>query len=181
MQLEVMRTIASVGSSMIGSGTLSTRTSRLPCQATAFMFGSLEKVGFGPLPYPGRGLANSQPGSGARGGPALGAGEDLGHHGALGVGVVVRRLPVLARQLALGVLVEAAVPGVVAQPVAEQQADAGGVGVVREDVDVDVEAGRPVHPVPRLANADGVVVGLERGAVGGLVVGVLDPDHHVDD
>jgi hypothetical protein len=32
-----MRTIASVGSWMAGSGTLSTRTSRLPCQVTAFM------------------------------------------------------------------------------------------------------------------------------------------------
>src|SRR5690242_13621922 len=32
-----MRTMASVGSSMVGSGTLSTRTSSLPCQASAFI------------------------------------------------------------------------------------------------------------------------------------------------
>src|SRR5215210_5808338 len=32
-----MRTIASVGCSILGSGTVSTRTSRLPCQATAFI------------------------------------------------------------------------------------------------------------------------------------------------
>ena len=35
--VDVMRTIASVGSSILGSGTDSTRTSRLPCQVTAFM------------------------------------------------------------------------------------------------------------------------------------------------
>jgi hypothetical protein len=37
MPLEVTRMTASVGSSIRGSGTVSTRTSRLPCQATAFM------------------------------------------------------------------------------------------------------------------------------------------------
>src|SRR2546423_49060 len=37
MPLDVTRTIASVGSSMAGSGTFSTRTSRLPCQVTARM------------------------------------------------------------------------------------------------------------------------------------------------
>ena len=42
MPVDVMRTIASVGASMLGSGTVSTRTSRLPCQATAFMGGLLE-------------------------------------------------------------------------------------------------------------------------------------------
>ena len=52
---------------------------------------------------------------------------------------------------------------------------------VREDVHVDVLVGRAVHPVPGLADADGEAVGLERGAVGRLVVGVLDPDQHVDD
>ena len=36
MPVDVMRTIASVGSSIVGSGTVSTRTSRLPCQVTAF-------------------------------------------------------------------------------------------------------------------------------------------------
>ena len=36
MPVEVTRTIASVGSSIVGSGTSSTRTSRLPCQVTAF-------------------------------------------------------------------------------------------------------------------------------------------------
>src|SRR5215212_8665649 len=35
--VEVMRTMASVGSRMLGSGTVSTRTSWFPCQATAFM------------------------------------------------------------------------------------------------------------------------------------------------
>jgi hypothetical protein len=37
MHVEVMRTIASVGSSILGSGTVSTRTSRLPCQVSAFI------------------------------------------------------------------------------------------------------------------------------------------------
>ena len=37
MPVEVIRTITSVGSSIAGSGTVSTRTSRLPCQVTAFM------------------------------------------------------------------------------------------------------------------------------------------------
>jgi hypothetical protein len=35
--VEVTRTIASVGCSIFGSGTLSTRTSSLPCQVTAFI------------------------------------------------------------------------------------------------------------------------------------------------
>src|SRR5215211_9274149 len=35
--LDVIRTMASVGSSIRGSGTSSTRTSRLPCQVTAFI------------------------------------------------------------------------------------------------------------------------------------------------
>src|SRR5215204_1167428 len=37
MALEVTRTIASVGAWIEGSGTESTRTSRLPCQVSAFM------------------------------------------------------------------------------------------------------------------------------------------------
>src|SRR5947199_6357080 len=37
MPLEVIRTTASVGCWMLGSATLSTRTSRLPCHVTAFM------------------------------------------------------------------------------------------------------------------------------------------------
>src|SRR3954469_14771703 len=37
-----MRTIASVGFSILGSGTVSTRTSRLPCQATAFISRDLQ-------------------------------------------------------------------------------------------------------------------------------------------
>ena len=36
----MIRTIASVGSSIVGSGTSSTRTSRLPCQVTAFIASS---------------------------------------------------------------------------------------------------------------------------------------------
>src|SRR3954469_22440284 len=106
MPVDVMRTIASVGSSMVGSGTVSTRTSRLPCQATAFMMGSSGSE-FGPSDLPevrGRNAGASA----ARGGPAVRAGEDLRHHGALGVGVVVRGLPLLARERALGVLIKAA-------------------------------------------------------------------------
>ena len=38
--VEVMRTIASVGCSSFGSGTASTRTSRFPCQVTAFITAS---------------------------------------------------------------------------------------------------------------------------------------------
>jgi hypothetical protein len=37
MPLDVTRTIASVGCSIRGSGTSSTRTSRLPCHVTAFI------------------------------------------------------------------------------------------------------------------------------------------------
>jgi len=37
MPVEVIFTMASVGSWIVGSGTDSTRTSRLPCQVTAFM------------------------------------------------------------------------------------------------------------------------------------------------
>src|SRR4051794_460443 len=180
MPLDVMRTIASVGCSMMGSGTLSTRTSRLPCQATAFMFGRSSESGSGCGPTR-TAERRTQPGSGARRGPALGASEDLVDHGALGVRVVVGGVPLLARELPLGVLVEAAVAGVVAQPVAEQQADRGRVAALRQDVDVGVEVRRPVHPVPRLADADGVAVRLERGAVRALVIGILDLHHHVDD
>src|ERR1700759_320012 len=36
MLVDVTSMIASVGSSIFGSGTVSTRTSRLPCQVTAF-------------------------------------------------------------------------------------------------------------------------------------------------
>src|SRR4051812_45180882 len=39
MPLDVTRMIASVGCSMVGSGTSSTRTSWLPCQVRAFMTG----------------------------------------------------------------------------------------------------------------------------------------------
>ena len=35
--VDVTRMIASVGSSIVGSGTVSTRTSRLPCQVSAFI------------------------------------------------------------------------------------------------------------------------------------------------
>src|SRR5215213_24445 len=163
MPVEVIRTIASVGSSMIGSGTLSTRTSRLPCQATAFMSVLLESR-VRPVALPALAAANAD-GSGARGGPALGAGEDLAHHGALGGGVVVRGVPLLARERALGVFVEAAVGGVVAQPVAEQQARPRRLARICEDVDVDVVVRRPVHAVPGLADADGVTARLERRAV----------------
>src|SRR5436305_1573704 len=37
MPVDMIRTIASVGCSIDGSGTVSTRTSRLPCQVTAFI------------------------------------------------------------------------------------------------------------------------------------------------
>ena len=52
MPVDVMRTIASVGSSMIGSGTVSTRTSRLPCQATAFMSVAPRRSGLVDPGYP---------------------------------------------------------------------------------------------------------------------------------
>src|SRR3954452_4445091 len=48
--VEVIRTIASVGSWICGSGTSSTRTSLFPCQATAFMVGLPLEVGLRPLP-----------------------------------------------------------------------------------------------------------------------------------
>src|SRR3954454_23252489 len=86
--LDVTRMIASVGAWMLGSGTVSTRTSRRPCQVTALM----------PRPYPAAGAETL-----ARMRPALGAHEDLRDHRALGLGVVVRGVPVAPRQLALGV------------------------------------------------------------------------------
>src|SRR3954453_507416 len=49
MAVEVMRTIASVGSRIAGSGTESTRTSRLPWNVTAFI----------PPPLPGGGAVKS--------------------------------------------------------------------------------------------------------------------------
>ena len=54
-----MRTIASVGSWMVGSGDVSTRTSRLPCQVTAF----IARL----RPTPVRQLADAQRPAGARG------------------------------------------------------------------------------------------------------------------
>src|SRR3954471_14474378 len=45
MLVDVTSMIASVGSSTFGSGTLSTRTSRLPCQVTAFIATSPSEVG----------------------------------------------------------------------------------------------------------------------------------------
>src|SRR5829696_1386323 len=45
--VEVMRTMASVGSWILGSGTVSTRTSWLPCQATAFIGRSPRALGRG--------------------------------------------------------------------------------------------------------------------------------------
>src|ERR1700712_1568994 len=111
MPVDVIRTIASVGASMVGSGTVSTRTSRLPCQVTAFI-GSSSKSGCARVTR--LVAAGTPPWSVLRRGPALRAQEDLRHHVALGVGVVVRRLPLLARQRPLGVLVEPAIGGVVA-------------------------------------------------------------------
>src|SRR5215218_9306647 len=177
MPVDVMRTIASVGSSMIGSGTLSTRTSRLPCQATAFMSGAPRKFGFGSLPYPASGRATLAL---ARR-PLARAAHDLRDHRALGLRVVIRRLPLLAREASLRLLVEAPVGGVVAQPVAEEEARPRGLAALGEDVDVDVLALGAVHAVTLLADADGVAVRLERGAVRRLVVGVGDGDQDVDD
>src|SRR3954468_17578859 len=59
-----MRTIASVGFSIVGSATVSTRTSRLPCQATAFM--AHLGVGF-PASSPSA-VRRNRPRSGGRGG-----------------------------------------------------------------------------------------------------------------
>jgi hypothetical protein len=50
MAVVVMRSTASVGSLMVGSGTLSTRTSRLPCQVSAF--NSSPSVVFGSFACP---------------------------------------------------------------------------------------------------------------------------------
>src|SRR3954467_2506902 len=47
MPVEVTRMIASVGCSIAGSGTVSTRTSWVPCQATAFMPRRLSSQGRG--------------------------------------------------------------------------------------------------------------------------------------
>jgi len=63
MAVEVILTIASVGSWIAGSGTLSTRTSRLPCHVSAFIEAHL--VLSGPaddpcslVPYPPAARAN---------------------------------------------------------------------------------------------------------------------------
>ena len=50
MPLDVIRTIASVDSLSCGSGTHSSRTSRFPCQVTAFIGSSRVAVAFGDLP-----------------------------------------------------------------------------------------------------------------------------------
>ena len=53
--VEVIRTIASVGSWIVGSGTVSTRTSRLPCHVNALIDNPLPDVVFVALaPYPVR-------------------------------------------------------------------------------------------------------------------------------
>jgi hypothetical protein len=93
----------------------------------------------------------------------------------------MRWVRVTARQLALGVLVQAPVGLVVAQPVAEQQAHARSLAALGEDVDVDVLLSRPEHAVPGLADADVEAVILEPRAVRRLVVGVVDGHDHVDD
>src|ERR671921_137705 len=67
-----MRTIASVGSWIAGSGTLSTRTSRLPCQATALM--SVLSVARR-LPYPAIGLRETGVGA-----PVMGMGASVGDY-----------------------------------------------------------------------------------------------------
>src|SRR3954453_2701889 len=54
MALEVMRTTASVGSWIFGSGTSSTRTSRLPCHVNAFMCLAASRLGGSLSPYPRR-------------------------------------------------------------------------------------------------------------------------------
>src|SRR3569833_177227 len=69
MFVVVTRMTASVGAAMIGSGTSSTRTSRVPCQVTAFM--GLRFIGtthrrIVPVLVPG-------PHQGKRSGPAAGA------------------------------------------------------------------------------------------------------------
>src|SRR3954468_11170247 len=50
----VTRTIASVGSWIFGSGTSSTRTSRLPCHVNAFMCLAASRLGGSLSPYPRR-------------------------------------------------------------------------------------------------------------------------------
>src|SRR5436189_83971 len=59
--------IASVGCSMVASGTVSTRTSRLPCQATAFIgFPFVGSLGVA-LPSPSRRPTKFPPGANAAG------------------------------------------------------------------------------------------------------------------
>jgi hypothetical protein len=50
MAVDVIRTIASVGSWMVGSGTVSTRTSRLPCHTAALTTVLLDFAGGSPFP-----------------------------------------------------------------------------------------------------------------------------------
>src|ERR1700749_3639819 len=51
MPVEVISTITSVGSWMVGSGTVSTRTSRLPCHRSALIvFPLLARAGLGHVP-----------------------------------------------------------------------------------------------------------------------------------
>jgi hypothetical protein len=89
MAVAVMRTMASVGSTMVGSGTVSTRTSSLPCQQSAFMIPSR-------APVPPR--ARRQ-GAGAAVRPARGRrARPMPHRGE--VAVVSRQTEAVSRQAA---------------------------------------------------------------------------------
>src|SRR3954469_8543340 len=68
MPLEVIRTITSVGSWIAGSGTVSTLTSRFPCQATAFIQPPSETADRFAAAGPAGGAASRRRGHHARGG-----------------------------------------------------------------------------------------------------------------
>src|SRR2546428_13049165 len=64
--------------------------------------------------------------------------ENILNHRGLGIGIVLRVLPVLASKLPLGALVQPAIGCVAAQPVAEEQQAVDLRTARREDMEVDV-------------------------------------------
>jgi hypothetical protein len=70
--------------------------------------------------------------------------ENLLDHRSLGIGVVLRVLPVLSSQLPLGALVQLTIGCVAAQPVVEEQHAIDLRAARREDMEVDVRV-RPLE------------------------------------
>src|SRR5947208_9154267 len=87
MAVDVMRTTASLGSSIFGSGTVSQRTSPVPCQTIAFITDSLG----------GRMRTRTGPG-----GSAVGLGADDVEDGDAGDGGGGRQEPVAALPVGVG-------------------------------------------------------------------------------